>query len=301
PEFPALARRAVTMLAAVALVAGLATVLTSLRSQVLSPAPVQRRGRRWPVGARVVQALVARSPSARAGFYFTLAALWRNKAHRLTVAGAVAVGLAMAMVTLSRSNTEPGAGPSAGLLAIQPLLYGALLVGFRHAIRVPAELRANWATQLAWQGHARSFAGGVQWAALMTLVVPVLLVVMPLVAVVAGWQVAVFHALLGVAGSLIFIDVLMLGYDKVPFLCSYVPGTNGKATVPLLAIAFLIGASLFARVELAIVSGANISSGIALLMMIFAATRWQSFTRTRAAEIDFNESPAAFHTLGLHH
>ncbi len=300
PLFPALARRAVSMLAIVTVVAALATVLTSLRSQALGAVPAQRRGRRWPIGARLVQALVARTPASRAGFYFALAALWRNKAHRLTVAGAVAVGLAMAMVTLSRSNTEPGAGPSPGILAIQPLLYGALLVGFRHAIRVPAELRANWATQLAWQGHARSFAGGVQWAAFATLVLPVLLAVMPVVAVVAGWQAAGIHALLGVVGSVIFLDVLMVGYDKVPFLCSYVPGTNGKATVPLLAIAFLLGASFFARVELSIVSGASPSTGIAILAVALIASRWQSIARPRAAEIDFNESSTAFHTLGLH-
>jgi hypothetical protein len=299
PLFPDLSRRAGLMLAIVAAVAAIATALTSLRSHALSAAPATGRGRRWPIAAAVVEALIARTPATRAGFYFTLAALWRNKAHRLTVAGALAVGLAMALVTLSRSNVEPGAGPSAGLLAIQPLLYGALLVGFRHAIRVPAELRANWATQLAWRGESRAFARGVQLAAMLTLVLPAILAVSPLVGVVAGWPAAFVHALLGTAGAIILIDVLMLNYDKVPFLCSYLPGENGKATVPLMVLAFLIGAALFARLELGIVSGTSVPMGVAILAVLLIALRVLSAIRHRTADIDFNEPPATIYQLSL--
>jgi hypothetical protein len=300
PLFPALSRRALTMLGAVALIAVVATAISSLRSHALSAAVVQRRGRRWPASARVVQALIARTPAARAGFYFTLAALWRNKAHRLTLAGAAAVGAAMVLVTLSRSDIEPGAGPTPGLLAIQPLLYGALLVGFRHAIRVPAELRANWATQLAWGGQVRGFAAGVKWAAIVTLVVPVLLLVIPVVTVVAGWHVALLHALVGLIGSLILVDVLMLNYDKVPFLCSYVPGENAKATVPLLVIVFFIGASLFTRLELAIVGGGNVVMSVAILAVCLVALRVMAATRHRSAEVDFNEPPPGIYRLSLY-
>jgi len=37
----------------------------------------------------------------------------------------------------------------------------SLFVGFRRRVRVPAELRANWALQLAWQDHRRAFTAGV--------------------------------------------------------------------------------------------------------------------------------------------
>lgn len=299
PLFPELSRRAVMMLTGVAAVAAFATMLTSMRAQALGAAPAQRRGRRWPLSARIVETMIARSPASRAGFYFTIAALWRNKAHRLTVAGAVAVGLAAVVVTLSRSGIEAGAGPSVGLLVIQPLLYGTLLVGFRHAIRVPAELRANWATQLAWRGQSRSFATGVQWAAIVTLVVPALIAVVPLVALVAGWRIAGWHALLGMAGATILIDVLMLSHDKVPLMCSYVPGENAKATVPLLVIAFLIGASLFARLELAVVRNSGVLTGVAVLTIILIAFRVIAATRHRASEIDFNEPPETYQQLGL--
>ena len=40
-------------------------------------------------------------PDGRAGFFFTLAAVWRSSLHRLTIACAGAAGVAAAMVTLS--------------------------------------------------------------------------------------------------------------------------------------------------------------------------------------------------------
>ena len=60
----------------------------------------------------------ARPPQCRvrAGFYFTLAAMWRSNTHRLTLACAAAAGLAMAVVVLSSSNVQLGGGASSRLL-----------------------------------------------------------------------------------------------------------------------------------------------------------------------------------------
>ena len=93
--------------------------------------------------------------------------MWRNKTHRLTLAAAAAMGLAMVLVALSGVDLRPTRGrrPAA---RVQPLLYGILLVAFRHVVRVPAELRANWGIQMAWQGKARAFANGVQAAAMLS-------------------------------------------------------------------------------------------------------------------------------------
>ena len=239
--------------------------------------------------------MFARTPAARAGFYFTLAALWRNKAHRLTVAGAVAVGLAMVLVDAVALECEPGAGRRRGCSRSSRCCTGRCWSdsGTRSGCRRSCAPIGR--TQLAWRGHARSFAAGVEWAAILTLVVPAVLIVMPLVAIVAGGMPACVHALLGLAGAVILLEVLMLNYDKVPFLCSYVPGENGKATVPLMVIAFLVGASLFARLELAVVSGANVTIGIAVLAVMLIALRCCP-PRVRAiAEIDFNEGPATIY------
>ena len=133
---------------------------------------------------------------------------------------------------------QQGGGASPRLLSMQPLFYGALLVGFRHAIRVPAELRANWGFQLAWRGRERAFIAGVKRAAVLALVAAGPCRLLPLFVFVLGPRLALMHAALGLAGAIVMLEALMLNYDKVPFTCTYLPSENMKALAPLYAIVF---------------------------------------------------------------
>lgn len=297
PRFLPMARRVELLLGGALGLLVAATVMNAMRapiSGVLLTASGRRRSR---LAVGVAHTVLVRHPAARAGFHFALATLFRSKTHRLTLACAAAVGLAMALVVLSRFDFQSGRLTPA-LLSIQPLLYGSLLVAFRHLIRVPAELRANWAVQLAWQGHPRAFARGVRRAAMVALALPAIAAAIPVVAVVGGGTVAITHALLGIAGAAIFLEGLMLGYDKAPFACSYVPG-NGKGFVPIFGIGFLLGAALFARLELAIITGANAPAALITLGVIFVALKIAS-ARQRDVAIDFDEGPEGFNQLGLH-
>ncbi len=297
PRFLPLAKRVEMFVGGALGLLVVATVVNALRapvSGVLLTAAGRRRSR---IAEAVAHALLVRHPAARAGFHFALATLFRSKTHRLTLACAAAVGLAMALVVLSRFDFQAGR-LSPALLSIQPLLYGSLLVAFRHLIRVPAELRANWAVQLAWQGHPRAFARGVRRAAMVALALPAIVAVVPVIVMVGGGAAALTHAVVGIAGAAIFLEGLMLGYDKAPFACSYVPG-NGKGFVPIFGMAFLLGASLFARLELAIINGANVSTPLIILVLVFVSLRIAS-ARQREVAIDFDEGPEGVNQLGLH-
>jgi len=298
PMFAPLARRAEALVGGVALLVLIATALNAFRTPSIGLAAAQARGRSKI--AALPRLLFPTSAAARAGFDFALAILWRNKAHRLTLAAAAAIGFAMVLVTISGVDLAADARPTARLLAIQPLLYGSLLVAFRHLLRVPAELRANWAIQIAWQGKARAFANGVQAAAMLSIALPAILAVAPPIAFAAGVPFAAGHALLGVAGAAIVLEVLMLSYDKVPFTCTYLPGDNMRAVAPLYGVMFLVGAALFARLELAILSGGYAIAGVVMLAAILLALRIASSLRPRVADIDFNEAPVSFSELRLH-
>ena len=165
PMFAPLARRAEALLVGVVLLVVIATAVNALRTPSIVIAAARSRGR--PRIAALARLVFPRSAAARAGFDFALATVWRSKTHRLTLAAAAAIGFAMVLVALSGVDLASDARPTARLLSIQPLLYGSLLVAFRHLLRVPAELRANWGIQVAWQGKARAFATGVQAAALL--------------------------------------------------------------------------------------------------------------------------------------
>ncbi len=204
-----LARRAAAAFGVVALlgVIGYAWNARNLPSLAALPPPSLRRRSR--IGAWITKTILARDRTVRAGFDFTLAAMWRSNTHRLTLVSAAAAGFALAVLALSNANAQQAAGPSSRLLAMQPLLYGALLVGFRHIIRVPAELRANWGFQLAWRGRENAFVSGVRRAAVLALVLPSLAILFPLFVFVLGPAQALAHAALGLAGAIVLLEALM--------------------------------------------------------------------------------------------
>jgi hypothetical protein len=297
-QFPALARRAVTALGGLMVFASAAYMFNAWRVPALAAVPPAANRRRWRLGDRMARAVLVRDSAARAGFYFTLAAMWRSNTHRLTLACAAAAGFAMAVLALSNANPQSGASPR--LLAMQPLLYGALLVGFRHVIRVPAELRANWGFQLAWRNRERAFAAGVRRAAVIALVLPALIVLLPLFVYVLGPQTALIHAALGLAGAIVFLEVIMVNYDKVPFTCTYVPTENMKALGPIYAITFFIGASMFARMQYNALQSGNLTRALLTLAVIFVIARVMSLRRARLPYVEFDEAPATYQRLGLH-
>ena len=107
---------------------------------------------------------------------FTLQSLSRSVPHRVTMAASMAVGLAIVVVSL-RIDVHRAMDLSsipALMLAVQTLLIAALLSGFRHVVRVPAELQANWTFHLSWSGDERPYLAGVKRAGFLELVAPTL-------------------------------------------------------------------------------------------------------------------------------
>jgi hypothetical protein len=303
PQFERLARRAAVASWLVILLAAAAYSWNARRFPSSALIQSRRRGR-WNSAHRLARLLIARGQTARAGFFFTLAAVWRSNLHRLTLACAGAASVAAAVVTLSGLDLEDVSGVRdipTGVFAIQPMFYGALLVAFRHGIRVPAELRANWAIRLAWRDRARDFLAGVRRAALVGVVIPALLIVLPLFSYFFGLPLALAHAVLGFAGAALVIEILLLSYDKVPFTCTYVPSENLKAFGIPYVVVFLIGASIFAGME----RNALLDPGawlrlVGLLIVITAGVRVASTRRRSIPPVDFDEAPATTQRLGLH-
>ena len=298
-EFPAIARRAAAAISVAFLVAAVAYLWNARRVTALAPAPPPSSRRGWPLGGRLANAWLVRESAARAGFYFTLAAMFRSNNHRLTLVCAAAAGFAMALVAVSNANAHEGAGPSARLLVMQPLLYGALLVGFRHVIRVPAELRANWGFQLAWRDRTRAFVAGVKRAAMIGLVLPALAILLPFYMFVIGVPMALMHAGFGLAGAIVLLEALMVSYDKVPFTCTYLPSENMKALAPIYAIVFVIGAVNFAGMQNSALQNGNPAHLLTMLAAAWVLLRVMSVKRTRLPYVEFDEAPATFQRLGL--
>src|SRR5262249_17669573 len=142
------------------------------------------------------------------------------------------------------------------MLALQLLLVGVVLTGFRHAVRVPAETGANWTFHLAWAGDETPYLTGVKRAALVTLVAPTVLLLLAMDVFVLGARLAVVHAAFGGVEALLLVEILFLRYRKLPFASSYVRSEDLKSVGPLYVVALSTTAATFAAFERAAMASA---------------------------------------------
>jgi hypothetical protein len=245
----------------------------------------------------VAQRLTRGDPEAQAGFFFTLQALMRNGPHRMIAAIAVAAALTLPSVLLILSGAylrQPAASLPIGLLSMQATVLLVLAGGFRYAVTVPAELIANWTIRIAWSGDERRFLVGVKRAAFVLTVAVPSLVLLPLHVALFGTATALVHLLLGCLFGVALLDVVFLGYRKVPFACAYLPlgdpkllWSGGAAILILLPLAFASLERTALRSTVSIAATAVALAGAVLVIKIIDRTQ-----RRERQQVDFDERPA---------
>jgi hypothetical protein len=299
--FPDLALTAVVKLAAVALSA---ILLFAWNNRRMVPPPPATATAGWVRrGIGVAARAVVRQPETQASFFFTLQAMLRSPQHRLTIAASLACGLTASVFAVavgSAARRDAAAAFTAGLLAVQPVLLAALLMGFRHAVRVPAELAANWVVQVAWSGDTRPHVAGAKAAgALLFVVIPVLLLA-PLHAALFTPRDAVAIALCGLAGGLVALEAMFMSYRKMPFACGYLP-PNLKTLAPIAFVSFVFFNYQFAHgMRVALQNGTSFELA-AFLGVVFLVLRGiDAYKRRTPRPFEFDEMPEpATQRLGL--
>ncbi len=174
--------------------------------------------------------VVLGQPVQRAIFHFLSQTIARSRRHRFFVACYGGFGLALAV--LSRG------GGREGVLRLSLTLSFILVSGLRAAFNIPAERSANWVFQMSGAGSAQdSFAATRKWIVCRGLG-PLFALLAPAEFVVFGWTQAVFHLAFAGALALVLIELMFLGFHKVPFTCSYYPG---KVNVAGLGAMYIFG------------------------------------------------------------
>jgi hypothetical protein len=246
PRFRELATTGLMVLGGLA---AFATAVYAWNSRRL-PQPLARRrmarnARAWL--ERCASRVLVRSPMARAGFFFTICVLFRSAPHRVAMSVALAVALAVAAATLGGSTfaRPPGAADARlSIWMLQTIVLMALTVGLRHALALPAELRANWEFQHAWCGQFDAFMTGVRRAAIVTVALPPVLALVPMHVYTLGVAVAIFHALTGLLVASVLIELILFGATKPPFISSYAPQGRMKAAPIYLVAAVMVALSI---------------------------------------------------------
>jgi hypothetical protein len=240
--------------------------------------------------------LLVRHPVARAGFFFALQTLARSAPHHLAVMSSVAAGLAVSAVSLrgtDLSHVDLSSVPLA-VFAPQTVLVITTLVGFRQAIRVPAEWRANWHFVMAWAGDERPYLSGVKRAALARLTLPVLAAFLPLHVLLLGPTIAAAHFACGLILGLLLLDVLLLDLRKLPLVSSYSPAENLWGWGVIYVLVFMGGIYALARLErYAFAAPFRTMVLLTATLALFAAARgMDAWLRRTRVPIDLDELPA---------
>jgi hypothetical protein len=176
--------------------------------------------------------VVARTSLRQAGFFFTLQTLSRQVSHRVALASSLAVGLSLILIA-ARGRVWVGGNDVSSvpvaILAGQSLLLASVLSGFRHAVRIPAELRASSTFSLAWVGGVAPYISGVKRAGWVAVVGPTLVGLMIWHTAILGPRLAALHCGVGLALSALMMETLFLRDRRVPLVSGYVPSLDVKS------------------------------------------------------------------------
>lgn len=195
-----------------------------------------------------------RDPVEQAVFGFVSKTMLRNRKHRVLLALYCTVGLAYVFEGLVALFETGGAGqwhrPSVQTTAVPLIFSFFLLLGMRMLFTLPVDLKANWIFRLTEGNRPERYLAGVRKVMLVYGVAPVALLPLPLYGALWGWQTAARHLFLVLLIQWIIVERLLLGFKKIPFTCSFLPGkANLKATFGAYFLLYTTLSSLVVSLE----------------------------------------------------
>ncbi|MGA3238647.1 MAG: hypothetical protein ABSG03_20310 [Bryobacteraceae bacterium] len=289
------ATRALSFAAALLVLTHLPGYRRHARKMVEMPPPnPSGPGRLRAAVNRLIHRHALKNPAQQAVFHFIGQTISRSMKHRLFLAAYAGFGAAIAALSLGSDR--------AGLLRLPLLLSFVLVSGLRAAFNFPAELGANWAFQIAGANDARDCLAAVRKWIVLCGIGPLFLLLAPLEFAFFPWPVALFHLAFGVTLSVLLVEIMFFGFQKIPFTCSYFPG---KTNLVFLGVIYVFGFSLYSGVMAALESrliqvplaaaAFFLAAGAALVL-----SRWQDRRTGAETALEYqDDGNPAVRTLGL--
>ncbi len=275
----------------IALAVSLAAYWVSYRRharRVLEQGVINRRRAR--LGTATAAALFhSFFPDARERAVLSFSALTfrRSRYHKLIAAAFVAFAMMIAVNTAGAMMiAHLRSGRAWRSWEIQPLLALPLVItlltisGLCYSFQIPTEVRANWVFRLSDGPQRKQLLNGVEHALLGAAIAATLLFTVPMIAIMFGWPVALAHAALLGALSLLFVELRLAEWRKLPFTCSYLPGRrNVFQTMGVCVLTFMAVPTFITGVESTLIGRpAFILVGAAMA----AAAYWRARRSRRA-------------------
>ncbi len=211
--------------------------------RILEAGDAAHRPRAWPVLNWSAPKWLVSSPQERALFGFAGKSLARGQKHQFFLAAYFSVGVAIALffgvaVRDGRIALSPG-----GERSVAFVLGFFAISGFRAAFQFPSELASNWIfriTEARWTEVSRN---ATRKLVLAIGLLPLLIFSLTLEIAVWDWPAVLEHSALQLIAAAILVELLFWNFDKVPFTCSYFPGTTSLASLGVAYIDGLTGYS----------------------------------------------------------
>jgi pimeloyl-ACP methyl ester carboxylesterase len=315
PVFEPLAGRALLALAASVSVAALTYALSYYRitRRVVEEPDIVPGDRARPPSRWVRWATAKMKPLDRAILLFTARTLIRSRVHRNLLAIFGGLGLAISLTyakALLYGNSQMYAiarrygfhtphwyEPNTPLMAAGFVLLILAVTGARAAFAFPVALKANWIFRMTDVQSPKAYFVAVRKAMFALIAGPVWIVAAIFYLSVWGGSEALEHVLVLLAIGVIVVEWSLTGFRKMPFACSYVPGSsNLRIKLPIYGTVFLVAVDIATRTERsAFESGARtVLLGVFLVAVVLhARRRWRRFSNGPFEQLQFEEKPMA--------
>jgi len=250
-------------------------------------------------------------PPVQAVFGFTAATLARSRVHRMVLTGFLALAVALIVESfVSLVFNGEFRGFRVKTLALKEATVAAplalslfVLAGLRYLFRLPVELRANWVFRVNETGNRELLLRGVDRFVLCLGVVPVALLTLPMELRFFGVLTGLAVVVLTLMASLTVDELLLFGFDRIPFTSSYLPGSR-----PLIETVCIYGAAVAAYVL--ILSGLIVASvdepsyypiAFGLMLAVWARVHRQRLEHWQVGALEYEElAEPAVQTLAIY-
>lgn len=224
------------------------------------------------------------NPVENAVFHFMGQTITRSVKHRLFLATYGGFGAAVAVMSLGSGDL--------GLLRLPLTLSFVLVSGLRAAFNFPSELRANWAFQVSETSESHPYLHATRKWIVVCAILPLFALLAPMEFACFPWPAALFHLAFGIALSVLLMEVMFLGFRKVPFTCSHFPG---KVNLVALGVIYIMGFTMYSRTLARFEAWLALTPAAAALFFVSAAlaclllSRWEFRNPGEAAVLDYED------------
>jgi hypothetical protein len=239
----------------------------------------------------IMHKTLLRGFTERASFHFIAQTAFRRQEHLLYWGSFVSVGIVIIYFVFFKNDN----GGYVGLLWAAPLILSFfILVGFRYAFSVPADLNANWIFKIIDRRKLPEAFEGTHKFMLCAIYFPLLFIFAPCYFLLWDVWLAVSHILYVAIVSMILSELLLLRFEKLPFTCSYIPGkANIKLKWPLYLICFFLYCFGGMGLGLWLLKGSTRYVVFLLIagFVLFLLRRSRALFLKRSGAIQFEEEP----------